>query len=102
MVLGKHRKADKSRGSWRWQEELSPILMAQSSFLNMKCAIGFAKDKKVTFVTKSSTLKLYKTSVLDLRAIVFSSPSRDDFQGLFSSGDLRRGGERRCLMAGAG
>lgn len=68
----------------------------------MKCAIGFAKDKKVTFVTKSSALKLYKTSVLDQRAIVFSSPSRDDFQGLFFSGDLRRGGERRCLTGGAG
>ena len=75
--------------------------MAQSSFLNMKCAIGFAKDKEVTFVTNSSTSKLCKTSVLDQRAIIFSSPFRDDFQGLFSSGDSRRGGERRCQVAGA-
>ena len=90
-------QADKSRESRRWQEEQSPIPMAQSSFLNMKCAIGFAKDKKVTFVTNSSASKLYKTSGLDQRAIIFFSPSRDDFQGALFLWGLNEGRRKEML-----
>lgn len=63
----------------------------------MKCAIGFAKDKKVTFVTNSSASKLYKTSGLDQRAIIFFSPSRDDFQGALFLWGLNEGRRKEML-----
>lgn len=86
-------RAEEVRGGRRRSFQLS---VSQSGFVNMKCAVRFAKDKSGIFACKFQRVKaIYNLSAGPVRAILFLPPSGGDFQGLSSSGDLRVAGRRR-------